>query len=97
MASQKRQLEMGVKVAPDLIAMVKRFHQRWNELKQFITDRRTGIEKGLQKYDMETLGIACEFSSGSILYTSRSNILSFHVTNIRPGWENVKRNRDGSP
>ena len=30
------------------------------------------------------------------MYTSRSNILSFHVTSIRPGWKNVKRYRDGS-
>ena len=59
-ASQKRQLEIGVKVAPDLIQMVKRFHQRWNQLKQLITDRRSGIERGLQKYDLETLGVACE-------------------------------------
>lgn len=75
-ASQRRQLELGVKVAPDLIQMVKRFHQRWNELKRVITDRRSSIERGLQKYDLEILGIACEFDSDSTAFTAMHRILS---------------------
>ena len=30
------------------------------------------------------------------MFTSRSNILSFHATCIRPGWKNIKRYRETS-
>ena len=58
--SQKRQLQMGVKVLPDLLQLVLRFHQRWNELKQVITTRHSTIERAMVKYNPENMGIASE-------------------------------------
>ena len=56
--SQKHQLQLGVKVSPDLIQLVRRFHQRWNELKQKVEGRHSAIDKALVKYDPVNLGVA---------------------------------------
>jgi hypothetical protein len=56
--SQKRQLQLSVKVSPDLIQLVKRFHQRWNELKQKVEGRHSAINKAMVKYDPVNLGVA---------------------------------------
>ena len=56
--SQKRQLQLSVKVSPDLIQLVKRFHQRWNELKQKVEGRHSAIDKAMVKYDPVNLGVA---------------------------------------
>ena len=56
--SQKRQLQLSVKVSPDLIQLVKRFHQRWNELKQKVESRHSAIDKAMVKYDPVNLGVA---------------------------------------
>ena len=56
--SQKRQLQLSVKVSPDLIQLVKRFHQRWNDLKQKVEGRHSAIDKAMVKYDPVNLGVA---------------------------------------
>ena len=56
--SQKRQLQLSVKVSPDLIQLVKRFHQRWNDLKQKVEGRHSTIDKAMVKYDPVNLGVA---------------------------------------
>lgn len=59
-ASQKRQLQMGVKVSPELIQLVRRFHDRWNKLKQMITERHEAIGVAMEKYNPETMVFASE-------------------------------------
>ncbi len=65
--SQKRQLQMGVKVSPELIQLVRRFHHRWNKLKHVITERRAAIDNAMVKYNPETMGYASKScASGSV-------------------------------
>ena len=47
-----------MKVSSDLIQLVKRFHQRWNDLKQKVEGRHSAIDKALVKYDPVNLGVA---------------------------------------
>ena len=56
--SQKHQLQLSVKVSPELIQLVKRFHQRWNELKQKVEGRHSAIDRAMVKYDPVNLGVA---------------------------------------
>ena len=56
--SQKHQIQLGVKVTPDLLQLVKRYHQRWNDLKQKIEVRHASINRAMVKYDPAKLGIA---------------------------------------
>ncbi len=62
--SQKRQLELGIRKSMDLVQMVKRYHQRWNSIRNAIEKRRADIEAAMVKYDPANLGVAREYSEG---------------------------------
>ena len=69
--SQKHQIQLSVKVSPELIQLVKRFHQRWNDLKQKVEGRHSAIDKALVKYDPVNLGVAgrsCDIHVTILLY-----------------------------
>ncbi len=61
--AQKRQLELGVRKSMDLVQMVKRYHQRWNSIRNVIEKRRADIEAAMVKYDPANLGVAREYSA----------------------------------
>ncbi len=65
--SQKRQLELGIRKSMDLVQMVKRYHQRWNSIRNVIEKRRADIEAAMVKYDPANLGVARECSEGVFL------------------------------
>ncbi len=47
--SQIRQLELDVRKSMDLVQMVKRYHQRWNSIRNVIEKRRANIEAAMVK------------------------------------------------
>ena len=51
---------MGAKISSDLAELVKRFHERWVEVKKKVTNRYSDIDKAMVKYDPENLGVASE-------------------------------------
>ncbi len=53
--SQRKQVQLGVKVTSDLYQLVKRFHQRWNQLKQIVDQRRVAIQTAQIQYDPANL------------------------------------------
>ena len=59
--SQKRQLELGIRKSMDLVQMVKRYHQRWNSIRNVIEKRRADIEAAMVKYDPANLGVEREY------------------------------------
>ena len=56
--SQRKQVQLGVKVTSDLYQLVKRFHQRWNQLKRTVDERRVAIQRAQIKYDPANLSTA---------------------------------------
>ena len=52
--------QLGANVSLDLSELVKRFQQRWSDIKQKITSRHSSIDKAMVKYDPENMGIASE-------------------------------------
>lgn len=80
--SQKRQLQLSVKVSPDLIQLVKRFHQRWNELKQKVEGRHSAIDKAMVKYDPVNLGVAGRSCDSHVIVTLLQNALLFYRASL---------------
>ena len=70
--SQRKQVQLGVKVTSDLYQLVKRFHQRWNQLKQIADERRVSIQKAQIKYDPANLSTTggCGLSHVTLRLTS---------------------------
>ena len=64
--SQKKQLELGVRKSMDLVQMVKKFHQRWNAIRDRIEKRKKDIKDAMIKYDPANLGVAGEWWDGGI-------------------------------
>lgn len=56
--SQRKQVQLGAKVTSDLYQLVKRFHQRWNQLKRTADERRVAIQTAQIKYDPTNLSTA---------------------------------------
>ena len=67
--SQKRQLELGVRKSVELFQLVKRYHQRWNQLKTKVEKRHGDIEAAMVKSDPANLGVAGECI---VCYNSKS-------------------------
>ena len=59
-ASQKRQLELGVRKSPELLQLVKEYHQRWSTLKNRVEKRRADIDAAIMKYDPANIGVSGE-------------------------------------
>lgn len=86
--SQKRQLQRSVKVSPDLIQLVKRFHQRWNELKQKVEGRHSAINKARVKYNPVNLGMAGRSCDSHMIVMRLWNALIFNTSTELPyGWQ----------
>ena len=45
----------------ELVELVRRFHERWVEVKKRVTSRYSVIDKAMVKYDPENLGVASEY------------------------------------
>ena len=58
--SEKLQLQMNVKVSPDLMHLVRSYHQRWKDLLQKTTNRHSVIKKALVKNNPAYWGFARE-------------------------------------
>ena len=58
--SEKLQLQMNVKVSPDLMHLVRSYHQRWKDLQQKTTNRHSVIKKALVKNNPAYWGFARE-------------------------------------
>ena len=71
--SQRKQVQLGVKVTSDLYQLVKRFHQRWNQLKRTVDERRVAIQTAQIKYDPANLST----SGGWSLVSDLTRFLSF--------------------
>ena len=85
--SQKHQIQLSVKVSPELIQLVKRFHQRWNDLKQKVEGRHSAIDKALVKYDPVNLGVAgrsCDIHVTILLLKYTNNF--FNLAELPYGW-----------
>ncbi len=53
--SQRKQVQLGVKVNSDLFKLVKGFHHHWNQLKQCVDQRRVAIQSAQIQYDPANL------------------------------------------
>lgn len=53
--SQRKQMQLGVKMNSDLYKLVKGFHHRWNQLKQCVDQRRVAIQTAQIQYDPANL------------------------------------------
>ena len=53
--------QLGARVSGDLVELVRRFHERWGEVKKTVTKRYSAIDKALVKYDPQNLGVASEY------------------------------------
>ena len=93
--SQKRQIQLSVKVSPDLIQLVKRFHQRWNELKQKVEGRHSAIDKAMVKYDPVNLGVAGESCDYIISVMCHSCAFMMYIE-LPYGWQR-NRTENGTP
>ena len=58
--------QLGAKVSSDLAELVKRFHERWVEVKKKVTARYSSIDKAMVKYDPENLGVASEKQNSTL-------------------------------
>ena len=59
-STQKKLVQLGAKVSSELSELVRRFHERWLEVKKRVTARYSAIDKAMVKYDPENLGVASE-------------------------------------
>ena len=59
--SQKLQLQMNVQVSPDLLHLVRSYHQRWKDLQQKTTNRHSIIKKA---FNPANWGFAREWMEG---------------------------------
>jgi hypothetical protein len=58
LGTQKKLVQLGAKVSVDLSELVRRFHERWVEVRRRVTNRYSSIDKAMVKYDPENLGVA---------------------------------------
>ena len=58
--------QLGADVSTDLSDLVKRFHQRWSEVKKRVTARYSSIDKAMVKYDPENMGVASKTNIHSL-------------------------------
>lgn len=58
--SQRKQMQLGVKVNSDLFKLVKGFHHCWNQLKQCVDQRRVVIQASQIQYDPANLSTTGE-------------------------------------
>ena len=66
--------QLGAKVASELAELVRRFHERWVEVKKKVTNRYAAIDKAMVKYDPENLGVASELGVNVIQYFKFSEL-----------------------
>ncbi|CAI8007197.1 Dystrophin, partial [Geodia barretti] len=81
--TQKKLMQLGARVSGDLVELVRRFHERWGEVKKTITKRYSAIDKALVKYDPQNLGVAT-LPRGWIREKTR-NGTPYYIENKRDG------------
>ena len=55
MGSQRRQLQLGVKVAKEMTDLSKSYRDRWNQLKAAVASRHARIQECITEFDTSNI------------------------------------------
>ena len=55
MGSQRRQVQLGVKVPAEMTDLAKSYRDRWNQLKAMVASRHSRIQESITEFDTSNI------------------------------------------